>query len=118
MDEIFDIVQRELDEAGFANRLSGGLVMTGGAAAMQGVTELATSVFGTGVRVGMPGENITGLSDSVEAPRFATAVGLTLYGANRLTFASAPSSAKRLSISGPGVDKLTQRVKTWFQDFF
>jgi cell division protein FtsA len=118
MDEIFDIVQRELDSAGFANRLSGGIVLTGGASAMQGVVELATSVFGTGVRLGLPGDNITGLSDSVEAPRFATAVGLTLYAANRLSLGTAPSSAKRLSISSPSVDKLTQRVKTWFQDFF
>ncbi len=118
MDEIFDIVQRELDQAGFANRLSGGLVFTGGAAAMEGVVELASSVFGSGVRIGAPGENITGLSDSVEAPRFSTAVGLTLYGANRLTLGTAPSSVKRRSISSPGVDKLTQRVKTWFQDFF
>ena len=117
MDEIFDLVQREIDGAGYSSRLAGGIVITGGAAAMQGVTELATSVFGTGVRVGSPGEHIGGLSDSVEAPRFATAVGLALYGANRLTVGATAPSTKR-PLSSPNVDKLASRVKTWLQDFF
>src|SRR5690348_13517538 len=84
MDELFDLVHREIQGAGYDGRLSGGIVITGGGAAMQGVAELAANVFGTGVRIGMPGEHIGGLSDSVEAPRFSTAVGLALYGANRI----------------------------------
>src|ERR671921_1546458 len=69
MDEIFDLVQRELAASGYGNRLSAGIVLTGGAAAVQGIAELATDVFGTGVRVGSPSENLGGLSDSVDAPR-------------------------------------------------
>ena len=84
---------------------------------MQGVTELAASVFGTGVRIGTPGENVGGLSDSIEAPRFSTVVGLALYGANRLAVGTTTASTKR-SFASPNVDKLTQRVKTWLQDFF
>src|SRR3954464_13822075 len=84
MDEIFDLVQKEIERAGFGQRLSGGVVVTGGAAAMQGVGELAADVFGTGVRIGLPGENIGGLTDSVEAPRFSTVVGLAVFGANQI----------------------------------
>ena len=36
------------------------------------------------VRVGVPGEGLGGLADSVGRPRFATAVGLALYGARAL----------------------------------
>src|SRR5213075_1551930 len=54
MDEIFDLVQREIATAGYAGKLSAGIVLTGGAAAMQGSAELASDVFGTGVRVGVP----------------------------------------------------------------
>jgi cell division protein FtsA len=117
-DEIFDLVQRELGAAGYGSRLSAGIVLTGGAAAVQGIVELATDVFGTGVRVGSPGENIAGLSDSVEAPRFATVVGLAQYGAHRLALGGSGASGKRMTIGAPGVDRLAQRVKTWLQDFF
>jgi cell division protein FtsA len=92
--------------------------VTGGAAAMQGVSELATDVFGTGVRIGVPTENITGLSDSVEAPRFATVVGLALYGANRMALSGASAGGRRRAISSPNMDRFAQRVKTWLQDFF
>jgi cell division protein FtsA len=117
MDEIFDMVHREIQGAGYGSHLAGGIVITGGGAAMQGVTELAANVFGTGVRIGIPGENIGGLSDSVEAPRFCTAVGLALYGANRLVLGGSVSSSKR-ALSTPGVDKLAQRMKAWLEDFF
>ncbi|MDQ2668855.1 MAG: cell division protein FtsA, partial [Gemmatimonadota bacterium] len=117
MDEIFDLVHREIHGAGYGARLAGGIVITGGGAAMEGITELAASVFGTGVRVGVPGEHIGGLSDSVEAPRFATAVGLALYGANRLVAAGGAPSSKR-NFNSPGVDKLAKRMKNWLEDFF
>ena len=118
MDEIFDRVQRDIAAAGYAGKLSAGIVLTGGAAAMQGVVELASDVFGTGVRVGVPSENIGGLTDSVEAPRFATVTGLAQYAAHRFALGSAGVGGKRLALSAPGVDRLAQRVKTWLQDFF
>ena len=118
MDEIFDLVQRDIQQAGYASRLSGGVVVTGGAAAMQGVADLAADVFGTGVRIGAPAENIGGLSDSVDAPRFATVVGLALYGANRLLLGGAGAAGKRRSLGSPNVDRLAKSFKTWLQDFF
>ncbi len=118
IDEIFSLVQGEIDRAGYAGRLSGGVVLTGGAAAMEGVAELATDVFGTGVRVGVATENVGGLSDSVDAPRFSTVVGLALYGANRVAVGGASAAGRRRTISSPNVDRFAQRVKTWLQDFF
>jgi cell division protein FtsA len=118
MDEIFDLVQRDIAGAGYAGKLSAGMVVTGGVAAMQGVVELASDVFGTGVRVGVPSENIGGLADSVEAPRFATVTGLAQYAAHRFALVGAGVGGKRLAINAPGMDRLAQRVKTWLQDFF
>src|SRR5678815_4849017 len=43
IDEIFALVHAEIQRAGYANRLSGGIVVTGGAAAMQGGCLLYTS---------------------------------------------------------------------------
>src|SRR5690242_7139993 len=115
MDEIFNLALSEIQRAGFAQRLNGGVVITGGAAAMQGVGELAADVFGTGVRIGQPEENLGGLSDAVQAPRFATVVGLALYGAHRAVgFATNGNRA----LVGVGVDRFTKRIKTWLEDFF
>lgn len=120
MDEIFGLVNQQIRESGFAGRLSAGVVLTGGAAAIMGAAELASDVFGTGARVGSPAARVGGLSDAVEAPRFSTAVGLALFGAHRMSLGGAGSvaSAKRKAMSAPGVDRIAQRVKTWLQDFF
>src|SRR6476469_753161 len=116
MDEIFNLALGEIQRAGFAQRLNGGVVITGGAGAMQGVGELAADVFGTGVRIGLPGENIGGLVDAVEAPRFSTVVGLAIYGANRILVGGEKPSKRR--INAPGFDKVGKNRKRWFDDFF
>ncbi|HTD62175.1 MAG TPA: cell division protein FtsA [Gemmatimonadaceae bacterium] len=115
VDEIFDLVQREITNAGYARRLSSGVVLTGGAAALPGIGDLATDVFGIGVRVGAPGASLTGLTDSVDAPRFSTVTGLALYGAHRMALGG---ETRRPGIGAPGVDKLIERVRVWLQDFF
>jgi cell division protein FtsA len=117
MDEIFDMVQREIANAGFQAKLPAGLVLSGGAAEVEGIAELAQDVFGAGVRVGSP-TNLAGLSDSVEAPRFATVVGLAQYGAGRMAAGGQVASGRRSQLGGAGVDKLATKVKTWLQDFF
>jgi cell division protein FtsA len=81
--------------------------------------DLATDVFGIGVRVGSPADNTTGLSDAVEGPRFATVVGLAEYGAHRFALAGVSGSgARRLHLSAPGMDRWIERVRVWLQDFF
>jgi cell division protein FtsA len=117
MDEIFDMVQREIANAGFASKLPAGLVLSGGAAEVAGIAELAQDVFGAGVRVGSPA-NVAGLADSVEAPRFATVVGLAQYGSGRMATSGTAAGGKRMQLGGPGVDRLATKVKTWLQDFF
>jgi cell division protein FtsA len=118
MDEIFDLVLRDVQSSGYLNKISAGIVLTGGAAALPGMSELAADIFGTGVRIGAPRENLSGLNDAVEAPRYATAVGLTLYAANRYALGAGAPTSRKLQLNAPGMDKLAQRVKTWLQDFF
>jgi cell division protein FtsA len=119
MDEVFELVQRQITEAGYARRLSAGVVLTGGGAGMTGMRDLATDSFGIGVRIGSPADNIGGLSDAVEAPRFATVVGLAQYAAHRMALDGDKSpGGSHLHRSAPGVDKWIQRVREWLQDFF
>jgi cell division protein FtsA len=76
IDEIFYLVQQEIERAGYANRLSGGVVITGGAAAMEELRRWRPTFSGPVYGSGQPAENIVGLSDSVDAPRFRRSLGL------------------------------------------
>jgi cell division protein FtsA len=116
MDEIFDLVQREIDTAGYRGKLNAGVVLTGGGASLEGVADLATDVLGVGVRVGLPAGRLSGLRELVDEPRFTTVTGLALFGAHRMALGGAV--VRRAGLSGTGVDKLAQRVKDWLQDFF
>src|SRR5690606_41253041 len=54
MDEILTLGQREMDRSGYSGRLSAGVVLTGGAAMMDGIRDLAAEGGGGGGRVGSP----------------------------------------------------------------
>jgi cell division protein FtsA len=118
MDEIFDLALRDIESSGYLGKLAAGIVLTGGAATLPGMTELAADVFGTAVRLGIPRENIVGLNDAVEAPRFATAVGLTQYAAHRYAIGAGVPASRKLQLNAPGMEKLASKVKLWLQDFF
>lgn len=111
MDEIFQLVAREFERAGY--RLAAGAVMTGGTAHVPGTVELAREVFGMPVRAGTPEQNISGLVDSVQAPRYAVPVGLVLYAAQQLA-----RGVGRRTSGGQAVDSVVASVKRWLEDFF
>jgi cell division protein FtsA len=78
LEEIITLVKREVDQSGFADHLAAGVVLTGGCANMEGIAELGEQIFNMPTRIGVP-LGVTGLSDSVADPIFATGVGLVLY---------------------------------------
>jgi len=79
MEEIFQLVNREISKVGMEDMISAGVVLTGGTALLQGVEQLGEQVFEMPVRVGKP-QGIAGLSDIVNSPMYATGVGLVLWG--------------------------------------
>ncbi|MDR2718457.1 MAG: cell division protein FtsA [Treponema sp.] len=120
MEEIFDLVKQKLDCLGLPRPLSGGIVITGGGAALTGAVELAGEIFKMPVRLGMPIRfaNLGGLIDEYRAPVYATAIGLALEGDKRETDETAerePSLRPLLSAkkNAPG---LWGRLKNWMQD--
>jgi cell division protein FtsA len=113
MDEIFQLVAREFERAGY--RLAAGAVMTGGTAHVPGTVELAREVFGMPVRAGTPEQNISGLVDSVQAPRYAVPVGLVLYAAHQL---ARGAGGGRRAPGGQAMESVVASVKRWLEDFF
>lgn len=111
LDEILGLVAREIESAGEVGKLGAGVVLTGGGASLSGTTEVAQHVFGMPVRIGVPGEALAGLADSVRRPKFATATGLALYGAHR-TLESGSSAGFSFGEGAVG------RVVAWLREFF
>jgi len=79
LEEIFTLVYREFRKSDYMDLISGGIVLTGGTAKMEGIEELAESIFGLPTRVGIP-NGVGGIADMVKDPIHATGVGLVLYG--------------------------------------
>ena len=79
MEEILSLAYKEIEASGFKEEIVSGIVITGGTSFMDAVPELAGRVMGLPVRRGVP-KGIDGLADNVRNPKYATAVGLLLYG--------------------------------------
>ena len=109
LDEILGLVAREIDNAGEAGKLGAGAVLAGGGAALMGAVEVAQHAFGMPVRAGVPGDNLTGLADSVRRPQFATATGLTLLGA---------ALASEAGFGASFADGFAAKLVAWFKEFF
>ncbi len=118
VDEIFQLAQREFERAGYGGgRLPAGVVLTGGTAHLPGMVELAREAFAVPVRAGTPEQGISGLVDSVQAPRYAVPVGLVLYAARRLAQGGGGVPSGSLARSA-GVERWFGPLKRWLQDFF
>lgn len=81
MEEIIEMVHTKIITSGFENKLSGGIVVTGGGSQLISIKQLFEYMTGLDVRVGYPNEHL-GKSkvDIIKSPMFATSVGLVLCG--------------------------------------
>jgi cell division protein FtsA len=111
MDEILTMAYKEISKSGCEEILAAGAVLTGGASILEGVPELAEQIFQMPVRRGCP-MGIGGLTDVVNSPLYATAVGLSLYGSRNLAL-------HRLGRAEGGfVNRTFRRLKQWVLEFF
>jgi cell division protein FtsA len=110
LDEMFGLIQGELQDHGVLDKLGAGVVLTGGSAAIPGIVELAQQIFASPVRLGVPSEGLGGLADTVRRPRFAVGAGLALWGADRFAETGRGASTRT---SG-----LVTKLGTWLKEFF
>jgi len=110
--EMFDMLDMELTNSGYRDIITSGIVLTGGASAMEGIADLAESVFQCPVRVGTP-IGLGGLIDVVNNPMYATSTGLIQYGLK------ADSSGKTRQLQGRNMfEKIFSRMRDWAEEFF
>jgi cell division protein FtsA len=109
-EELFNLVAAEIRRSGFEDIIAAGIVLTGGASKVEGAVELAERVFKVPVRIGVP-QFVTGLTEVINNPVYATGVGLLIYGLQQRDNqqdASSPANFKGL----------WGRMRSWFQGNF
>jgi cell division protein FtsA len=112
MEEIMMLVKREIQKSGYGELMASGVVLTGGTAALEGVTELAEDILKLPVRRGQP-RGIGGLVDVVRSPMFATGVGLVLHGAKHRPMMEDKPARQKGAFSSIG-----QKLQDWFRGAF
>jgi cell division protein FtsA len=85
MEEIIDAVLYEIENSGYMEKLSAGIVITGGGAMLRHLPQLVKFKTGMDVRVGYPNERLAAdKNEEINQPMFATSIGLLLKGAEYL----------------------------------
>ncbi len=126
MEEIFNLVKKELDTVGPKDLTPAGMVLTGGASLLSGSAELASDITELPVRIGEP-DYVSGLSNVIDNPVyikkgdnvpraiFSTAVGLIEFGINN---GDAKQGSSGSNNSREVVNSFFSKLKGWFSEFF
>jgi cell division protein FtsA len=110
-EELFTLVTAELRRSGFEDLTAAGMVLTGGAAKIEGALDLAEQVFQMPVRLGSP-QDVTGMREVLNNPMYSTGVGLLHYGYQQLDENIADIKL------GKGIKSIVSQMKSWFQGNF
>lgn len=87
MEEIFELVNYEIQKVNSQHTLIAGIVLTGGGALMKHIQQLASFKTGLDVRIGYPNEHLTDdTSKEMASPMYATGIGLVIEGIKRAEY--------------------------------
>lgn len=116
LEEIFQLVGKELKHIGRDGKLPAGVVLTGGGSRMPGIVEFSKKHLRLPSNLGRP-QGINTVIDMVDDPAFATAVGLLLWGqkygmGGHFNAGTMFSSIKKIFSS-----TAAQKAKRWFKSF-
>lgn len=111
VEEVFTLIRQEIAKSGYEDLIASGIVLTGGTALLDGMTELAEQVFNLPVRRGIP-RGVGGMIDVVKSPMYGTGVGLVLYGSRHQgdrIFRSRDANVYH---------KVKERMREWLDEIF
>ena len=79
LEEIFELIEREISHLGWLEHLRAGVFLCGGGARIPQIQALAENVFQLPAFLGKT-SSISGLKSALDQPEFATAIGLVRFG--------------------------------------
>jgi len=111
MQEIFQMVIREISRADIKDPLTYGIVVTGGGAELRNIISLAENSMGVKVRKGKP-IKIDGAQDIADEPRHSTVMGLLLW-----PFYATDHTRMQKPKSG-GFKEIIEKIRHTIEDMF
>ena len=112
--EIFKILKEDLEKHKMDALINGGIVLTGGCCALDGIDEIAEKVFGKPVRIGYP-RGTSGIQEVFKRPSYATGIGLLHYAARKQSENRKHETGAQITVS---VKKGLQWVKDIVRAYF
>ncbi|RMG87978.1 MAG: cell division protein FtsA, partial [Chloroflexi bacterium] len=79
VEEMFELVKKEIKRSGYDGLLRAGAVITGGCSQLPGIADVAARILDCPVRLAKP-ERLTGMADALRNPSYSTSVGLLRLG--------------------------------------
>ncbi len=79
LEEIFQLIGQDLEQAGVLDYLRAGVFLSGGVARIPKIAALAEQVLGLSAGIAKS-NSISGLKSALDQPEFATAIGLVKFG--------------------------------------
>lgn len=121
MEEIAEHVYYEIKNSGYEKQLIGGVVVTGGGAQLQNVTQLFEYITGMDARIGYPNEHLgkSLVDEEITSPMHATGVGLVMKGfetKERLLRSQTTVTSHSKRTKGSFFDKILEKGKSWFEE--
>jgi len=93
MEEIIDAVMFEIENSGCIEKLSAGIVLTGGGSMLKHIAQLVKFRTGLDVRIGFPNEFLASKSlDEINHPMYSTSIGLLIKGMEMTNYAKKPNA--------------------------
>lgn len=105
LEEIFGEIRKKLKNAKYDQRLPEGIILVGGGAKMRDIDLFAKKTLEAAVKIGIP-TGFGGVSDAVEKPEFATAVGLAMLAASDSRYLVPNKKSKKASKRSSGSNPL------------
>lgn len=113
VEEMFKMVDHELQHIDRSGLLPAGIILTGGGAKLPGLTEVGKREFRLPVAVGFP-EGYTSAIDKIQDPAFTTALGLASWGGQS---AGGHSLLRGLPNQLTAVGDTVNKMRHWFKGF-
>ncbi len=120
VEEMFRLIQRELQKSGFQDLVASGIVLSGGTCLLDGFVELGEFIIDMPVKRGLPME-LGGIKDVVNSPKYATGVGLLKLHKHPMR-PMARMIHQNINMDkanvGEWANKVGSSVKGWIKDLF